>query len=94
MEVQWQDVVKISKVFNSPTRTATLIMLINGRRPHEIAEELGVTIQAISMAIRILHEKGLIERIGLGKGNSYKIPSKTLVFVEKYFKIIGELVNG
>lgn len=94
MQVHWNDVARVSKVFSSPTRTATLIMLIRGKRPFEIAKKLGVTIQAVSVAIRLLERDGLLKRSGTQRGSPYHVPKKTEVFLSRYLLLVGELIDG
>jgi len=68
-------------------------MLIEGKRPLEIASMVGVTKSAISVAIRILIEEGLIEQTKRVKGSEYIVPLKTVKFTEQLVEITGELIR-
>ncbi len=71
-----------------PTRRQVIEMLIDQpRRTNELAEEIGVSVPAVSRHLRVLRERELVERMdveGDGRGRLYKLNPSRLATLAKW----------
>jgi len=87
------ELTKICSVLGNGTRFTTLLMLMEDKRPVEIALCLEISQPAISKAIRSLVSNGLIKRDGFRRNMRYHIPDKTRELVDNLHAVIGDYVN-
>jgi len=51
----------------APTQRAVVVSLLRGfRTPPEIAKDLGVSVNAVNIALHHLHRRGLVRKVGRG----------------------------
>jgi len=75
---------------SDPTRRQVVERLAEGpRRTNELAEDVGVSVPAISRHLRVLRERGLVERTdvhGDGRGRRYQLQPKGLSVVTTWLQ--------
>lgn len=79
---------QVLAALGEPTRRQTVELLIEApRRTSELADELGVSVPAISRHLRVLRDRGIVDRIdvaGDGRGREYRIAPERLALLQSW----------